>query len=215
MITRSIRLTLVRAFLIGGVACFASLLHAQDSPPATTLKALKGPTERGTLSDQREFVRGDTGKWNDKATLQHAPPLQQKPPGMSLDDWAEQLAEKKPVATASDDNWLIFRSRQFDDSDRVWIEKIERRGSEFTVVLSEAIWKGHYFKSFTYYEVTAVNLGPLPPGDYTVKWLVQPLTFSQLAKPAQPNRDLKDNWPLDEKPSGAKPVELRTAFTVR
>lgn len=206
---------LLRTCTIGGAACAALLLHAQEAPPATNLKALRERTERGTLSDQREFVRGDTGKWNDKATLQHAPPLQQKPPGMSLDNWAEELAETKAATTATDDNWLIFRTRQLDDNDRVWIEKIERRGNEFTVELNEAIWRGRYFKTFTYYEVTAVNLGPLPPGNYSVKWLVKPLTFKQLEKPAQPNRDNKENWPIDEQPAGDKPAELQAAFTVR
>ena len=206
---------LLRALMTGGVACFALLLNAQESPPVTILKALKERTERGTLSDKREMVRGDTGKWNDKATVQHAPPIQQKPPGMSLDDWADELAEKKAATTATDDNWLLFRTRQLDDNDRVWIEKVERRGNEFTVVLNEAIWQGRYFKTFTYYEITAVNLGPLPPGNYSVKWLVKPLTFKQLEKPAQPNRDNKDNWPLDEQPAGAKPAELQAAFSVR
>lgn len=205
----------LRTLITSGVACFALLLNAQESPPTTILKALKERTERGTLSDMREMVRGDTGRWNDKATLQPAPPLQQKPQGMSLDDWADQLAEKKAGTTAADDHWLIFRTRQLDDNDRVWVEKIERRGNEITVVMSEAIWQGKYFKTFTYYEVTAVNLGPLPPGDYTVKWLVKPLAFKQLEKPAQPNRDNKDNWPLDEQPADRQPVELQAAFSVR
>src|SRR5690349_16975108 len=126
-------MNLPRIFIIGAAASAAMLLHAQESQ---TVKALKERTERGTLSDKREFVRGDTGKWNDKATLQHAPPIQQKPQGMSLDDWAGQLAEKKAATTAADDNWLVFRTRQLDDNDRVWIEKIERRGNEFTVTLS-------------------------------------------------------------------------------
>ena len=157
------------------------------------------------------MVRGDTGKWNDKATLQHAPPIQQKPQGMSLDDWADQLAEKKAATTATDDNWLIFRTRQLDDNDRVWIEKIERRGNEFTVVLNEAIWQGRYFKSFTYYEVIAVNLGKLPPGDYSVKWMVNPLVFERFEDPGRP----QDNWPKDERPGKTKPVELTVAFSVQ
>ncbi|MEQ1859079.1 MAG: hypothetical protein ABMA13_04020 [Chthoniobacteraceae bacterium] len=203
-------MNLSRIFIIG--AGGAMLLQAQESQ---TIKAVKDRSERGTLSDQRQMVRGDTGKWSDKSTLQHAPPLRQKPQGVSLDDWADQLAEKNVATTSGDDNWLIFRSRQLDDNDRVWIEKIERRGSEFTVVLHEAIWQGNYFKTFTYYEVTAVNLGPLPPGNYSVKWLVKPLTFKQLEKPAQPNRDNKDNWPIDEQPAAGKPVGLRAAFSVR
>jgi hypothetical protein len=195
--------------------CGALLLNAQDVPPAIVLKTVKEPAARGTLSDRREFVRGDTGKWNDRATLQHAPPLERKPQGLSLDEWAEQLAEQKSEGTVADEHWLIFRSRQLDDNDRVWIERIERRANEFTITMNEATWKNRYFKSFTYYEVTAVNLGRLPRGHYTVKWVVRPLTFKQLEKPPQPNRDNKDNWPLDAQPGEGTPSELKTTFSVR
>jgi hypothetical protein len=197
------------------VISFALALQAQEPSSGATLKALKERTKRGSMSDQREFVRGDTGKWNDTPTLQHAPPLSRKPASLSLDDWAEQLAKTKTATAATDENWLIFRTRQLDDNDRVWIEKIERHGNEFRVAMNEAIWKGRYFKSFTYYEVTAVNFGLLPPGEYTVKWVVQPLTFKQLEKPAARNRDKKDNWPIDEQLVAAKPVELTTSFSVR
>jgi hypothetical protein len=195
--------------------CTAALLPAQESKPSITIKALKDRAERGTVSDSREIVRGDSGKWSDAAKLQHAPSPEQKPQGMSLDDWMEELAEKNPRTTATDENWLLFRTRQLDDNDRVWVEKIERRGNEFTVVLSKAIWQGKYFKSFTYYEVVAVNLGKLPAGDYSVKWVVQPMTFKQLEKPAQPNRDRKENWPMDEQPGGGKPTELKATFSVQ
>ncbi|WP_395751620.1 hypothetical protein [Prosthecobacter sp.] len=193
-------------------AAVSAMLKAQE---ATVVKAVGDRAQRGKLSDQRQFVRGDTGKWSDAATLQHIPPLAQKPQGLTLDEWSEQLAEKETATTATDDNWLIFRSRQYDDNDRMWIEKIERRGNEFTVTMHEAIWHGKYFKTFTYYEVTAVNFGRLPPGNYAVKWLVKPLTFKQLEKPAQPNKDNKDNWPMDEQPAGGKPVELHAVFSVR
>lgn len=194
----------------GGAAFLAVLLPAQDSKPAATVRALKDRAERGTLSDRRERVRGDTGKWNDSALLWHAPPVQRKPEGLSLDDWADQLADKKFSATPNDDNWLIFRSRQLDDNDRTWVEKIERRGDEFTVTLNEAIWQGTYRKTFTYYEVVAVNLGKLPAGKYSVKWLVTPLKFTQFEGPGAP----KDGWPKDEQPGGAKPLALSIAFSV-
>jgi len=192
------------------VACFATALPAQETQPAMPIRSLKDRAARGKLSDRREMVRGDTGKWNDKATLRHTPPIERKPQGLSLDDWADQLADKKSPATAGDDNWLIFRSRQLDDNDRVWVEKIERRGNEFTVTFSEAIWQGRYFKTFTGYEVHAVNLGKLQPGDYSVKWVVKPLVFDRFEDPGQP----KDNWPKDERPGDGKPVELQAAFSV-
>ncbi len=187
---------------------FTGLLHSQE---AQVLKAVKDRSQRGTLSDQRQLVRGDTGKWNDAATLLHT----KKPTGMSLDDWFDESSDKKPATTAADDNWLLFRTRQLDDNDRVWIENIERSGNAFTVTMHEAIWQGNYFKTFTWYEVTAVNLGKLPPGDYTVKWIVKPLTFKQLEKPREAQNNYQTNWPTDEKTGGGKLVELKAAFSVK
>jgi hypothetical protein len=198
------------------LACFflmtAAMLHAQES---TVIKAVKDRSERGTLSDQRQLVRGDTGKWNDSAMLMHAPPLAQKPQGMSLDDWADELNEKKPATTAADDNWLIFRTRQLDDNDRVWIEKIERSGNAFTITMHEAIWQGNYFKTFTWYEVTAVNLGKLPAGEYTVTWIVKPLVFKQLEKPREAQNNYQTNWPTDDQPGSKNAAEEKTTFSVR
>jgi hypothetical protein len=193
-------------------AATSAMLHAQESQ---TLKAVKDRAQRGTLSDQRQLVRGDTGKWNDAATLQHAPPLAQKPQGMSLDDWADELSEKKPATTAADDNWLLFRTRQLDDNDRVWIEKIERSGNAFTITMHEAIWQGNYFKTFTWYGVTAVNLGKLPAGDYSVKWIVKPLVFKQLEKPREAQNNYQTNWPMDDQPGEKQPIELKATFTVK
>ena len=152
----------------------ATLTYTTCAQDSQTLKAVKERAGRGTLSDQRQLVRGDTGKWNDAAMLLHT----NKPTGTSLDDWIDESSGKKPAMTAADDNWLLFRTRQLDDNDRVWIEKIERSGNAFTITMHEAIWQGNYFKTFTYYEIDAVNLGKLPAGDYTVKWIVKPLTFN-------------------------------------
>ena len=189
-----------------------SLLHAQE---ATTLKAIKASSDRGTLSDQRQLVRGDMGKWNDAAMLLHAPSLARKPQGLSLDDWIDDLSERKEGITAGDDVWLLYRSRQLDDNDRVWIEKIVRNGSAFTITMHEAIWQGNYFKTFTYYEVDAVNLGKLPAGDYTVTWFVKPLVFKQLEKPREAQNNYQTNWPTDAKLGDGKVVELKTTFSVR
>ena len=192
------------------IAClfllFTGLLHAQE-----VLKSVKDRSQRGTLSDQRQLVRGDTGKWNDAALLLHSP----KPAGNSLDDWMDELTDKKPAVTAADESWLLFRTRQLDDNDRVWIEKIERSGNAFTITMHEAIWQGNYFKTFTYYEVDAVNLGKLPAGDYTVTWLVKPLIFKQLEKPREAQNNYQTNWPVDDQLGVKKPLELKTTFVVR
>lgn len=196
-------------------AGFAAVLATAETKPASVLKEIKDRGERGTLSDQRQLVRGDTGKWNDAAKLLHAPSAAQKPKDVSLDDWIDELAGKEPAATATDENWLLFRTRQLDDNDRTWIEKIERRGNEFIITMHEAIWQGNYFKTFTYYEVDAVNLGKLEPGDYTVKWVVKPLGFKQLEKPREAISDYKTNWPTDDQPGNGRPLEVKTTFSVK
>jgi hypothetical protein len=200
-------------------AGLAAPLLAEEPAGDSWTRSLKDRTERGTLQDAFQNVRGDSGKWRDEPILQHAPPLAQKPPKLPLDDWADQLLEKADFATtANDDNWLFFRTRQLDDNDRLWIERIERKGNQFTVVLSEAIWQGRYFKTFTYYGVFGVNLGKLPPGKYEAKWVVQPLSFKQFEGDGRPSRQVDgrpvDNWPKDERPAEKKPVELKTTFTV-
>jgi hypothetical protein len=174
-------------------------------------RTIKDRSERGKLQDAFQNVRGDSGKWRDEPLLQRAPPLAQKPAKMNLDDWADQVLEKKDFRlAAADENWLIFRTRQLDDNDRLWIERVERKGNQFTIVLHEAIWQGRYFKTFTWYGVFGVNLGKLEPGKYEAKWIVQPLAFKQFEGDGRP----MDNWPKDERAADKKPVELRVEFTV-
>lgn len=185
---------------------FTGLLHSQE-----VLKSVQDRVQRGSLSDQRQLVRGDTGKWNDSPVLLHT----KRPAGMPLDEWLDEASRKKTAVTAADENWLLFRTRQLDDNDRVWIEKIERHNNAFTITMHEAIWQGNYFKTFTYYEVDALNLGKLPPGDYTVTWAVRPLVFKQLEKPREAQNNYQTNWPTDEQTGSAKTVSVKTAFTVR
>lgn len=168
----------------------ALLCHAIPAIPLraeegdTWTKTLKSKTERGTLEVRAENVRGDTGKWRDDALLQVAPAFAENAGKLSLDDWADQSLETKAKPTAGGDTWLIFRTRQFDDNDRAWVERIERRGNRFSVVMPQAIWKGYYRKSFTYYRVIAVSLGKLPAGAYEATWTVQPLSFTAFEDPA-------------------------------
>lgn len=176
-----------------------------------TLKSLSDRAERGKIADRRQMVRGDSGKWNDKAILQRAPSLEHKPNNMSLDDWADQLAASPTISSDGEETWLIYRTRQLDDNDRVWIESIERRGDTFTIVMCEAIWRGYYNKTFTYYEVLAINLGRIPSGKYEVQWVAKPLAFERFEDPGKP----KDNWPKDEEPAEEAPVEVKSTITVR
>jgi hypothetical protein len=174
-------------------------------------KESKDRAKRGALHDSVQLVRGDSGKWNDDARLQHAPPIERRPAKTALDAWADQLLKKEVELTDKDDNWLILRTEQLDDNDRVWVQRIERRGQQITVVANQAKWQGKYFRNFTYYPVIGLNLGKLEPGKYEVKWMMQPLVFTKFDGDG---KALDGNLPKDERPSDKKPTELRITFTV-
>lgn len=175
-------------------------------------KESKDRTQRAALHNSVQQVRGDSGKWNDDARLQHAPPIERKPAKLSLDAWADQRLKAQVELTDKDDNWLILRTEQLDDNDRVWVERIERRGQQITIVANQAKWKGKYFRNFTYYPVIGLNLGKLEPGKYEVKWIIQPLVFAKFDGDGKP---LNDNWPKDERPTDKKPAELNLTFSVK
>jgi hypothetical protein len=195
-----------------GIAILITPLSGEDTARDGNhwTRELKDRADRGKLHDAAHQVRGDSGKWNDEARLQSAPALEKRPPKQSLDDWCDRLLETDATLTSSDNTWLVFRSRQLDDNDRVWIERIERRGNQFEVVASEAIWRGKYFRNFTYYNVLAVNLGKLPPGRYEVKWIIKPLAFDKFDRPGPP----AEAWPEDERPAVAAPVMLSARIEV-
>jgi hypothetical protein len=92
----------------------------------------------------------------------------------------------------------------------VWVERIERRENRIVVVVHQAKWQGRYQKTFTYYPVTAVNLGKLEPGKYEVQWTIKPLAFAQFEGDGKPT----NNWPKDERPTDQKPTELSVTFAV-
>lgn len=188
------------------------LLVAED---VRVLKQVGDGVARGSLSDERQIVRGDTGKWSDAAELRVASPRARQPAGLALDAWLEALAGREVELTAGDEVWLLYRSRQLDDNDRLWVERLERSGNAFTVTMHEAVWQGDYFKTFTYHEVGAVNLGRLPAGEYTLTWRILPARFRQLEKPREAQRDYVTNWPVDAQPDAGKPVVLTARFRVR
>ncbi len=212
---------------MNAVKSLVMVLHWLVSAPLVAqetswIKALKDRDQRGTLQDAFQLVRGDSGKWNDEPIFQHSPPIARKPANVSLDNWADQLAENGFQLTSGDDNWLLLRTRQLDDNDRVWIEQIERNGNQFTVTVSQAVWQGRYFKNFTQYNVYGVNLGKLEPGKYQAKWIIKPLTFSKFSGSGKPQDNVsgkpQDNWPADERPADKdaddKPTELTIGFTI-
>lgn len=174
-------------------------------------KDSKDRAKRTALHDSVQLIRGDSGKWNDEAQLLHAPPIGQKPPKLSLDAWTDQVLKKKFNATEKDDQWLIFRTEQLDDNDRVWIERIERRGKQITSFANLAKWQGRYFRNFTFYQVIAVNLGKLEPGQYEATWILQPLEFTKFDGDG---KALDASFPKDERPANKKATELRVTFSV-
>jgi hypothetical protein len=192
--------------IVVSLAVLSLPLGAQD-----WTKESKDRAKRAALHAGGQLVRGDSGKWNDDAQLLHAPPFEQKSAKMPLDAWFDQLLKKKVELTDKDDHWLILRTAQLDDNDRVWVERIERRGRQITVVANLAKWQGKYFRNFTCYEVIGVNLGKLEPGQYEAKWILQPLVFSKFDGDGKP---LNTNWPKDERPADKKPAELRVTFSV-
>lgn len=196
-----------RASVLLGLGILSLPLLAQER---SWTRELKDRAKRGALHDAFQHVRGDSGKWRDEPGLQHSPPIGRKPAGTSLDDWADQMLETNPQSTADQDQWLIFRAKQLDDNDRVWIERIERRDHRIEVVVHQARWQGRYQKTFTYYPVIAVNLGRLEEGKYDVRCVIKPLDFVKFEGDGKP----AGNWPKDEKPAGEKLPELRLAFAV-
>jgi hypothetical protein len=167
-------------------------------------------TGRNALQDAFQFVRGDQGKWSDEPTLVVASTAG-KPAGASLDDWFDAALQRHgaPFA-AADEVWLLLRTRQYDDNDRIWIDRIERSGSRFSVVMDEAIWRGKYFKTFTFYQTYGINLGKLAPGDYAAEWTIRPRTFTKFAGDGKPT---PDNRPADDVP-GERSSALRKKFAV-
>jgi hypothetical protein len=203
--------------VVGPLSAEEKTTAKKDAPVGDSwTKEVKDLEKRGTLRDAFQRVRGDSGKWNDDPRLQHAPPIKQKPTQKSLDDWADYLLLAKVAKnTSNDDNWLLFKTRQLDDNDRVWIQKIERDRDEFTVVLHEAIWQGRYRKSFTYYNAYGVNLGKLPPGKYTANLIIKPLEFQTFAGNGRARgEDRQENWSKDEQPADKKPTKLSVEWSV-
>jgi hypothetical protein len=193
------------AFAAAVLALLATPLWADD-----WTRELEDRADRNRLAGAAQWIRGDSGKWNDEPRLQAAPALEKKPPKLSLDDWCDQLLQSEVQFKSGEDVWLFFRSRQLDDNDRMWIERVARRGDQFEVVACEAVWQGKYFKNFTGYHVLGVNLGKLAPGRYDAKWTIQPLTFRKFDRPPP----LAAAWPLEASPQEQEPVVLDVTIEV-
>jgi hypothetical protein len=211
-------MVVVAAAVVGGAASWEARGDETPKSPVPSVspkgdawvRSLSERGQRGTLHAAQEQVRGDSGKWRDDPALQHVPAVSQKPQRLKLDDWADQWLERRYAPAENDGNCLLLRTRQLDDNDRVWVERVERRGNKLTVVVKEAVWQGRYSKNFTYYGVIGVDVGQLPPGVYEATCSVQRLEFREFEDPGKRT----ESWPRGERAAGDEPVELRVTFTV-
>ncbi|HEX5102492.1 MAG TPA: hypothetical protein VFV87_01695, partial [Pirellulaceae bacterium] len=162
-----------------GLVSIVVLVSVAAAAETSWTKLLEDRNKRGTLEGTRQVVRGDTGKWSEEPRLQHAPPLARKPAKLPLDEWGDRLMDEKFELTAADENWLLLRTIQLNDNDRIWVQSVERKGNQLTVVACQAVWQGRYPKNFTQHFVLGVNLGKLEPGKYQTKWILQPLQFTK------------------------------------
>jgi hypothetical protein len=188
-------------------------LHAEENKTSGSSKAITKAEERGTLEDRTEKIRGDSGKWSDLALLQVSSAPAASTDKGSLDQWADSLGKKKSTLTSEHAIWLIYRSEQLDDNDRVWLESIERdeEGKKFTITFARATWLGNYSKNFTWYSMTGVNLGKLLAGEYEVTWIEKPLEFKRFVDP----KNHVKSWPEDEKASpDSSPIKAKLKFKV-
>lgn len=193
--------------LLAPLLAFLTPVSAGESTKVTK------PEERGTIEHRTEKVRGDSGKWRDEARLQVSPAPDLSASNGSLDDWADTLDLEKIVLTSGKDTWLIYRTEQLDDNDRVWVDSIEWSddGKRITITFSRATWLGYYSKNFTWYNVTGVNLGKLKPGDYDITWIEKPLEFTEFEDP----KDRRNSRSTGEKPAeGAEPTILPLSVSV-
>jgi hypothetical protein len=117
------------------------------------------------------------------APLLYAPPIECKPKGQQLSQWFDSVKRraKRYQATAKDNNGLLFRTR-FSEYDRLRIEGIERQGNSFTVTMKHEMYCGSLYKNGTRDRIFAVDLGKLPVGKYTAKWVIKTTFFGPLAK---------------------------------
>ena len=170
------------------------------------LKQLTSAADRGKLTDIYEKIRA--GKPVKRDELAHVYPLEKMPPrdtAGNLEAWFKEYRNTEFRVTDKDNNWLLFRSRQVNDLDRMWVDRIERRGNEFIITMSRAVWNGFYTVNMTYHDLHALNLGKLSAGKYTAKWIINRSSIKKLDDRGQPKV-------IEAAKSRA--VELKTEFEV-
>ncbi len=178
-----------------------------STPGARILKQVTQPSDRGKLHDAHQKLHG-----NPRATINdellHVPPVDEIAKYTDYDAWFNTIKKRGKVTVAADKNqWVMFRSTQVNDNDRMWIDRIERRGDTFTIHMTRAIWRGVYTRNVTFHELFGVNLGKLPAGRYKAVWVITPAAYKDPDARGYPKQL------LDEK-RFRKGESLKTTLTV-
>jgi hypothetical protein len=123
-----------------------------------------------------------------------------RPAKQTPSQWFTDRLKADNALTDDQETWLLYRSRQFSDYDRMSIERIEQQGNTFTVITNHAFYLGALYRNATCHEVHGINLGKLPAGEYTVEWIIRSSAFTpakdgiQERKPAGCWGELKENF---------------------
>ncbi len=178
--------------------------RANTAPGDTTwVNAVSEPSDRGTQHFAYQKVRDRRTRNEDQFRhwrMWHRDDIRE------LDEQFDAAGKVRVSYSPRDENLLMFRSRQLNDLDRIWIERVERDGKQFTITAHRAIWGGVYTRNISYFDVFAVRIGKLPAGDYRAKLIIKPLTFMKYDE---------NRWPIGERPSRAeRPTELNVDFRI-
>lgn len=105
----------------------------------------------------------------------------------TLTQWFDSVARRaKPYQpTAGENTWLLFRSSGIGSQDRLRIESVHRQGSAFTVTMEYERYVGSEFARGVVHPEFSVDLGKLPAGEYTVKWVIHRFWFGPQVQPTR------------------------------
>ena len=163
---------------------------AEAEQPNAWAGPIQEPKKREPLHDVLQEVRGKRSKQDQLWVVPGGPHILRMSKEGNLSVWLDTLAFKQQVALMADkDTWLLFRSKQLNDNDRVWIESIDRskvgRG-RIEVVCRRAVWNGRATENATYHPVFGVNLGRLAAGTYEATWVVRECSFREFDEERRP-----------------------------
>lgn len=133
-----------------------------------------------------------------------------RPQKQALSQWIQSRLKADNVLTADQETWVLFRSQAMSDHDRMSIERIEQQGNLFIVTMNYTPYLGPLWRNAMYHEVHGINLGKLPAGDYTVKWMIG--SFSRDGR----TEELKspDGWQEMNRSFNVLALKVREKYTL-